>query len=122
MTQRGAMIITWGEGQPNVTTEQGMGVFAKALDYYDGLAKTGRISGYRVYASTRRNFGTIVVEGELSTLAQIQCEDESLKQLALGSAVVQNVDVELCIGGSPDDVTQFFTNSIQAITEAGRAT
>jgi hypothetical protein len=119
MTQRGAMIITWGETRPNVSSDQGMGVFAKALEYYDGLAKTGRISGYRVYASTRRSAGSIIVEGELSTLAQIQCEDESFRQLALGSAVVQNVDVELCVGGSPDDVTQYFTTSIQALTEAG---
>jgi hypothetical protein len=122
MTQRGALIITWGDSQPNVTTEQGMGVFAKALEYYDGLAKTGRISGYRVYASTRRNRGSIVVEGELTTLAQIQCEDESFKQLALGTAVVQDVDIELCIGGSADDVTQYFTTSIEALTEAGLAT
>jgi hypothetical protein len=119
MTQRGAMIITWGEPQPNVSSDQGMGVFGKALAYYDGLEKTGRISGYRVYASTRRNHGSIIVEGELSTLAQIQCEEESLKQLALGSAVVQDVDVELCVGGSPDDVAQFFATGIQAVTEAG---
>jgi hypothetical protein len=113
------MIITWGESQPGVSTDQGMSVFGKALEYYDGLQKTGRISGYRVYASTRRNRGSIVVEGELTTLAQIQCEEESLKQLALGAAVVQDVDVELCVGGSPDDVAQFFTSSIQAVTEAG---
>jgi hypothetical protein len=115
------MIITWGESQPNTSGEQGMGVFAKALEYYDGLQKTGRISGYRVYSSTRRNAGSIVVEGELSTLDQIQCEEESFKQLALGSAVVQNVDVELCVGGSPDDVAQFFATGIQAISEAGLA-
>jgi hypothetical protein len=121
MTQRGAMIITWGESQPNVSSDQGLGVFAKALEYYDGLAKVGRISGYRVYSSTRRSAGTIIVEGELSELAKIQCEEESFKQLALGSAVVQDVDVELCVGGSPDDVTSFFTTGIQAITEAGLA-
>jgi hypothetical protein len=116
------MIITWGQAQPNVSPGQGMGVFAKALEYYDGLAKTGRISGYRVYASTRRDFGSIIVEGELSTLAQIQCEDESMRQLALGSAVVQNVEVELCVGGSADDVTQYYTSAIEALTEAGLAT
>jgi hypothetical protein len=122
MTQRGAMIITWGESRPGVTADQRMGVFAKALEYYDELAKSGRISGYRVYASTRRNHGSIVVEGELSTLAQIQCEEESLKQLALGTAVVENVDVERCIGGSPDDVAQLFATTIQAVADAGLAT
>ena len=122
MTQRGAMIITWGESQPGVSPDQGMGVFAKALDYYDGLAKAGRISGYRVYASTRRNAGSIIVEGELTALAQIQCEAESFRQLALGAAVVQDVDIELCVGGSADDVADFFSTGISAITEAGLAT
>lgn len=121
MSQRGAMIITWGETQPNVPTDQGLGVFAKALEYYDGLAKTGRISGYRCYASTQRSAGSIVIEGELSTLAQIQCEEESMKQLALGAAVVQDLEVELCVGGSADDVTAYYTTSIQALTEAGLA-
>ena len=121
MTQRGAMIITWGEAQPNVSSEQGMGVFGKALEYYDALAKTGRISGYRVYASTRRSAGSIIVEGELSELAQIQCEPESFKQLALGAAVVQDVDVELCVGGGPDDVAEFFATGIQATGEIGLA-
>ena len=122
MTQRGAIIITWGEGQPNVTSEQGMGVFARALEYYDGLAKTGRISGYRVYASAQRALGTLVVEGELSTLAQIQCEEESLRQLTLGGAVVQDLRVELCVGGSADDVVGFYTPGIEAVTAAGLAT
>lgn len=122
MTQRGAMIITWGDAQPNVPEGKGLEVFARALEYYDGLAKAGRIDGYRVYASTRRSAGSIIVEGELSTLAQIQCEDESFKQLALGTAVVQDVDVELCVGGSADDVTQYFTTAIGALTEMGLPT
>ena len=121
MTQRGALIITWGDSQPGVSTDQGMGVFAKALEHYDGLAKTGRISGYRVYASTRRSFGSIIVEGELTTLAQIQVEEESMRQLALGAAVVQDVQVELCVGGNADDVVGYYTSSIEALTEAGLA-
>jgi hypothetical protein len=122
MTQRGAMIITWGEPRPGVPNSKGLEVFATALGYYDELQKEGRISGYRVYASTSRDRGCLVIEGELETLAQIHCEEESMKQLALGSAVVQQLEVELCIGGSADDVTGFYTNAVTALAEAGLAT
>ena len=49
-----------------------MGVFAEALGYYDGLAKQGRITGYRVYGSTSRQAGMLVVEGDVGELAKIQ--------------------------------------------------
>ena len=122
MTQRGAMIITWGEPRPGVPNSKGLEVFATALGYYDELQKEGRISGYRVYASTSRDHGVLVIEGELRELAQIQCEDASMKQLALGSAVVQQLEVELCVGGSADDVTGFYTTAVTALAEAGLAT
>ena len=122
MTQRGAMIITWGEPRSGVPNTKGLEVFANALGYYDELQKEGRISGYRVYASTRRDHGILVIEGELRELAQLQCDDESMKQLALGSAVVQALDVELCVGGSADDVTNFYTTSVTALAELGLAT
>src|SRR5258708_15520805 len=112
MTARGALVISWGEPRPGVPNDKGMEVFALALGYYDGLMKAGRISGYRVYASTSRERGVLVVEGELSTLAQIQTEPESQRQLALGAAVVQGLNVEVFQGGSADDVAEYYTTSI----------
>jgi hypothetical protein len=119
MTQRGALIITWGEGRENVSGAKAMEVFGSALGYYDELQKEGRISGYRVFASTSRQFGCLIIEGEVSTLAQISIEDEATRQLALGSAVVSNLQTELCIGGSADDVTQYYMNGLQAVADAG---
>ena len=119
MAERGAIVITWGEGRPGVAGSQGMSVFGNALAYYDGLAKQGRISGYRVYGSTSREAGMLVVEGDVDELAKIQVEPEALKQLALGCAVVQDLRTELCIGGSADDVTQYYVTGLEAVTEAG---
>jgi hypothetical protein len=102
-----------------VSSTKGLGVFAEALAYYDGLQKEGRISGYRVYTSTTRSHGTLIIEGELGTLAQIGTEAESLKQLALGAAVVENLNVELCMGGNADDVSQFYATTLQAVQEKG---
>ena len=119
MAERGAVVITWGESQPGVTGDQGMGVFAEALGFYDALAKQGRITGYRVYGSTGRSAGMLVVEGEIDELAKIQTEQETLKQLALGCAVVQDLRTELFIGGSPDDVTQYYVSGLEAVKDAG---
>ena len=121
MAERGALVITWGEGQPGVGIAKGLEVFAKSLGYYDELAKEGRIAGYRVYASTSSSRGMITIEGELAQLASIQIETESLKLLAVASGVVQNVNAELFAGGSADDATQYYMTAFQALTEAGLA-
>jgi len=121
MTQRGAMVITWGAGRPGVPPTKGMEVFGKALEFYDELQKEGRIAGYRCYASTTRGAGSLIVEGELSTLAQLLCEEEAQKQLALGDAVVDDLRIELCVGGTADDVTQYYMTGLQAVTDAGLA-
>ena len=119
MSQRGAMIISWDEGRPGVSATKALGVFAGALAFYDGLAKEGRISGYHVYASTSREHGELVIEGELSELAKISIEPDALNQLALGSAVVQNLRTELCVGGNADDVSQYYATTVQVVQEAG---
>jgi hypothetical protein len=119
---RGALVISWGEPRPGVPNDKGMEVFADALGFYDGLMKTGRISGYRVYASASRSFGLLIVEGDTTALAQLMAEPESQKHLALGGAVVQNINVELMNGGSPDDVAQFYATQIAALAEIGLTT
>jgi hypothetical protein len=96
-----------------------MEVFGEALGFYDGLAKQGRITGYRVYGSTSRAAGMLIVEGEVDELAKISTEQESLKQLALGCAVVQDLRTELMVGGSPDDVTQYYVTGMEAVAEKG---
>jgi hypothetical protein len=119
MAQRGALIITWGEGKAGVPPTKGLEVFGNALAFYDELEKEGRITGYRTYASTTRAAGQLIIEGDVATLAQLLTEEDSQKQLALGEAVVSNLRIELCVGGSPDDVGQFYTTGVTALSEAG---
>ena len=121
MGEKGAIVTTWGAGRPAIAPGKGMEVFAKALSWYDELAKQGRISGYRVYASTTRDRGMLVAEGEAAELARITTEPESTTLLALASGVVDDVQIEVCVGGSPDDVVGYYTRAIEAITEAGLA-
>jgi hypothetical protein len=96
-----------------------MEVFAKSLAWYDELAKTGRITGYRVYGSLTRAHGMTVAEGDTAELAKIISEPQATTLLALASAVVQDVRTEIFVGGSPDDVVGFYTRTLEAITEAG---
>lgn len=119
MAEQGAIHITWGEGRPGVAETKALEVFGSALAYYDGLAKSGRISGYRVYASTSRSAGQLTIDGELATLAQILTEPESLVELAKASAVVQDVNVELLLGGTADGVAAFFMRGMEALKTAG---
>lgn len=122
MAEKGAMVITWGAPIATQPSGKGLEVFGNALTYYDELAKEGRISGYRVFASTAREHGILVIEGEISELARLSTEPESLTLLAMASAVVEDVRTEICIGGKPDDVAGFYTRTLEALTKAGLVT
>ena len=119
MAERGAMIITWRNQRAGVPPDKGMEVFGESLTFYDELAKEGRIAGYRVFASTTSARGQLVIEGELGELARIMTSTESTRLLAKASAVVDDVHVDLCIGGPVDDVTGYYTRSIEAVKELG---
>jgi hypothetical protein len=119
MAEKGALITTWGSPRPGLAPGKGLEVFAKALTWYDELAKEGRISGYQVYACTTRERGMLIAEGDATELARITTEPEATTMLAMASAVVEDVCCEVFIGGKPDDVANFYTRTTQALTEAG---
>ena len=117
MADNGAIIITWGPNR--VAPATAMGVLAKSLAFYDEAVKDGRATGYRVYASTARMGGQLVLEGRLDDLARLQVETESLNLLAQAGQVVEDLRVELYAGGSADDATGYYLSGMQAMQEAG---
>jgi hypothetical protein len=119
MADRGAMLTSWGAARPGVAPAKAMEVFAKALGWYDELAKEGRISGYRVYSSTSRDAGLVIAEGTTEELAKLGTEEQATTLLALASAVVEDVRTELLIGGNPDDVVGFYVRAIDALAKFG---
>ena len=119
MGYRGATVISWSGARAGVAPEAGMGVLASSLAYYDGLAKSGRISGYRVYGGTQSSAGMLVVEGELDVLVALAVETDSLKYLAQAHSVVADVRVEHFAGGSAEDATTYYLHGLQAVQEAG---
>jgi hypothetical protein len=119
MGQRGALVTSWGAGRPGVSTAKGMEVFAEALGWYDELAKTGRISGYRVFGSINTDRGMLIAEGDAAELAKLTTEPESIKHLALAAAVVDDVESSVYIGGSVDDIMGYYTTATEAVNAAG---
>jgi hypothetical protein len=115
----GATVVTWRGRQPGVSAEQGLGVLASALAYYDDLATSGRITGYRVYSSSQSDRGMLIVEGPLDDLVGLGIEATTLKFLAQAHNVVQDVQVEHFAGGSAEDATSFYLAGLQSVQEAG---
>src|SRR5687768_1544854 len=96
MAERGAIIISWGDGQPGVPVAKGLEIFGNALGFYEQLQKDGRIDGYRVYASmTGKPGGQLVIEGAVDELAKLMVDSESQKHRLLGELVVRDLDVQL---------------------------
>ena len=119
MAENGAYVISWGTVRPNVGVPKAMEVLAKSLSYYEGLQKDGRVTGYRVYASTQGMRGFLVLEGTRGELAAIAVEKQSLDLLAQAGQVVDDLRTELYAGGSPDDATEYYLNGIVAMQEIG---
>jgi hypothetical protein len=117
--RQGAIVISWGTNRSGVPVTKAMEVLATSLAYYDGLVKDGRVSGYRTYGSTSRIGGQLVIEGTLAELAAISVETESLQLLAKAGMVVEDLRTELMAGGSPDEITSYYLEGMQAMQEAG---
>lgn len=104
---QGALMITWGSSVRG-REPQALATFGKALGYFEGLAKEGRIHGHREYlcltGNARRRAGLMIVDGELEELQRIQLEDENLRLMAEAATVVDNFEVTLCTGGSDQSV------------------
>jgi hypothetical protein len=113
------MVTTWGAGRSGVPTAKAMEVFAEALGWYDELAKTGRITGYRVYGAVSREEGMLIAEGDAAELAKLTTEPDSIKHIALAAAVVNDVKTQVLIGGNVDDIMGMYTMSVEAINAAG---
>lgn len=118
---QGALMISWGtpvRGREAKSLES----FGKALGYFEGLMKDGRIHGHREYfcltGNSSQRSGFMIVDGELDELQRIQVEDENLRLMAEASTIVESFDVTLCAGGSDQSVGENvmrFTETMSAM-------
>lgn len=118
----GAIVISWGN--PVRGREQkSLEVFTKALAYYDGLAKQGRIHGHREYFGITGNAskvgGFVLVDGNLQELLSIQTSDESLRLMADAGAIVENFTVQVYAGGTDASVQDQLVRYTEELQKLG---
>ena len=108
----GAIIITWGT--PVRGREmQSLDVFGRSLAYWDEKAKEGKIHAHHEYFAISGNAtqraGTMVIEGELTELAQLMIDADNTRLLGEASMIVDNLDTCLCEANSEEAITQYVT-------------
>jgi hypothetical protein len=74
----------------------------------------------RAIAVMQGAHGMMIIDGDRHELAKIAVESASLQQLIVAQQVA-NMKTELFAGGSPDDVTEFYMNGLEAVGAAGFA-
>ena len=117
----GAIVTTWGTPVRG-REAKGLEVFAKALAYFDDLAKQGRVHGHREYVNITGNStvwaGTMIVDGELSELLKIQTEEPTRRLVADAEAITQNFTQTVCVGGDEKTVMEqvgLYTDELQKL-------
>jgi VCBS repeat-containing protein len=118
----GAVLISWG--QPARGREaKGLEVFMKAMGYYEGLAKSGRIHGHKEFIAQTGDVGTnagfMLIEGNLDELYKIQAETETRKLLAQAQAIVDHFTVQVFSGGSDRAVQETVSTYVESVQELG---
>ncbi len=119
---QGALMIAWGNpvrGREAKSLE----TFSKALTYFEGLAKEGRIHGHREYfcltGNSSRRAGFMLVDGEMEELQKIQIEDENLRLMSEASALVEGFEVTVCSGGSDQSIGENVTRFTETMAALG---
>jgi hypothetical protein len=104
---QGAILVKWGE--PIRGREADIVQHAdEAATLGDDLIAEGRIRAVRVFMNATGNTqewaGTLIMEGDLEDLRELQHSERFAEMLERAHEVAQNVSVVLAIGGAPKDV------------------
>jgi hypothetical protein len=115
----GATVIRWGATVPGRETK-GLEVFGKAIEYFEGLSKKGRIHGHREYISlTGKSGGIMVVEGDTKELLAMQAEPEILALNSQATAIVQDFEIQVYGGGTDQAIQELIGTYSTAVGELG---
>jgi hypothetical protein len=119
---QGALMISWANPVRG-REAQSLESFSKALGYFEGLAKEGRIHGHREYfcltGNSASRSGFMIVDGELEELQKIQLEDENLRLMAEASSIVEGFEITLCSGGSDQAVGESVSRFVETMSSMG---
>jgi hypothetical protein len=115
----GATVIRWGSDVPG-REAKALEVFGKAVEYFEGLSKTGRIHGHREYVSlTGEAGGFMLVEGETKELLALLAEPDLLALTSQAQAIVQDFCIQVYGGGTDQAVQDLVGTYSTAVGELG---
>ena len=115
----GATVVRWGAPVPG-REAKGLEVFGKATEYFEGLAKQGRIHGHHEYiALTGRAGGMMVVDGEVEELQKILAAPETMALNAQAEAITQDFEITLYAGGNDQAIQEVIGTYLGAMAEIG---
>ena len=115
----GATVIRWGATVPGRETK-GLEVFGKAIEYFEGLSKKGRIHGHREYISlTGSSGGFMVVEGDTKELLALQADPDVLALNSQAAAIVQDFEIQVYAGGTDKAIQDLIGTYSTAVGELG---
>lgn len=115
----GALVIDWGR---SITGREGKGleVFTQTLAHFDHLAKKGRVAGHHEYFRVVGPAGgMMVIEGELDELMKIQAEDDTRRLLLKANAIVDDLRVSICSGGTEASLQQDVQRYAESMQDLG---
>jgi len=114
----GAIVISWKNTIPG-REAKGLEVFGRAVERFEGMAKTGRIHAHQEYFSiTGANGGFMLVSGALDELLKISAEPETLALNSQASAIVDGFAIQVFAGGTDKAVQEMmgtYTESMGAL-------
>ena len=115
----GAIMVRWGASIPG-REASGLDVFGKAIAYFEGMAKSGRVHSHHEYLSvTGDTGGFMMVEGDLDELMKILAEQETLKLNNQASAIVSDFEIQAYAGGTDNAVQQLIGDYTANLQEIG---
>ncbi|MBI2170265.1 MAG: hypothetical protein HYU28_12325 [Actinobacteria bacterium] len=118
MTRTGAIVLRWTTPVRG-REAAGLDVFGDALQYYEELAKEGRIISHREYFRTGGEGGMMIVEGFVPELHLIMQEDAFVRLQLRAGAIVDDFECELVAGGSDRTVQELMTAYTEELTALG---
>jgi hypothetical protein len=101
----GALVVSWGPAIPGRERRM-LEVLRQVLRYADGLVADGTVTEALFFvAKTGPNRDTLMLRGDLETLAALLASDELEAHRQDGMLVVQDVELALWAGGDPRGVS-----------------
>jgi hypothetical protein len=115
----GCIVVRWGANIPGRETK-GLEVFGEAIEYFEGLAKQGRIHSHHEYITlTGRDGGFMIADGEVGELTKIMTSTETLQLNGKAAAIVEDFEVQLYGGGNDQSIQELIGTYVSGMQSIG---